>query len=97
MKTIIKSPQYEHDITAIWDQIAQHNAEAAERVLMAIEDRIDLLGSFPRLGTPCPHLAPGLRRTQWRSYLIYYRLRNDMVEVVRALYGRRDITADSFE
>ena len=97
MKTIIKSPQYEQDITAIWDQIAQHNAEAAERVVMAIEDRIDLLGSFPRLGTPCPHLAPGLRRMQWRSYLIYYRLRNDMVEVVRALYGRREITPGSFE
>jgi toxin ParE1/3/4 len=97
MKTIIKSPQYEQDITAIWVQIAQHNAEAAERVVMAIEDRIDMLASFPRLGTPCPHLAPGLRRTQWRSYLIYYRLRNDMVEVVRALCGRREITAKSFD
>jgi toxin ParE1/3/4 len=97
MRTIVKSPRYEADIMAIWDQIAQHNPQAAERVVMAIEDTIELLGEFPRLGTPCPHLAPDLRRMQWRSYLIYYRLRDDLVELVRVLYGRRQITPESFE
>ena len=82
---------------AIWDQIAQHNPRAAERVVMAIEDTIELLVDFPRLGTPCPHLAPDLRRIRWRSYLIYYRLRDDLVELVRVLYGRREITSQSFE
>jgi plasmid stabilization system protein ParE len=55
MRTIVKSPRYEADILAIWDQIAQHNPKAAERVVMAIEDTIELLAEFPRLGTPCPH------------------------------------------
>ena len=97
MTTIIKSPQYERDVTAIWDQIALHSPDAADRVVMAIETTIELLLQFPRIGTPCPHLAPGLRRMMWRDYLIYYRLRRDAVEVVRALHGRRDITPASFE
>ncbi|MBX9588111.1 MAG: type II toxin-antitoxin system RelE/ParE family toxin [Hyphomonadaceae bacterium] len=58
----------------IWHHIAQHNLEAADRVVVAIESTIETLSQFPGIGTPCPHLAPGLRRTSWREYLIYYRI-----------------------
>ena len=57
---------------------------------------LELLGQFPGIGTPCPHLAPGLRRTLWREYLIYYRLSEGRVEIVRALHGRRNATPDQF-
>jgi toxin ParE1/3/4 len=97
MTSIVRSPQYERDLTEIWDQIEQQNADAADRVVMAIERTIELLPQFPRIGTPCPHLAPGLRRMLWRDYLIYYRLRDNVVEVVRVLHGRRHITSKFFE
>ncbi len=97
MIAIIKSPQYEQDIAEIWEHIAQHNADAADRVVVAIERSIELLSDFPGLGTPCPHLAPGLRRTLWQEYLIYYRLREGRLEVVRALHGRRNIVPSHFE
>ena len=97
MIAIVKSPQYERDIEEIWNHIAQDNVDAADRVVMAIEDTIELLGQFPAIGTPCPHLAPGLRRTLWREYLIYYRPREDRIEIVRALHGRRDIASNLFE
>jgi plasmid stabilization system protein ParE len=64
---------------------------------MAIENAIELLGEFPGIGAPCPHLGSGLRRTLWREYLIYYRVRGDRVEIVRTLHGRRNITPKSFE
>ena len=97
MIAIVKSPQFERDITDIWDHIAQHNPAAADRVVMAIEESIELLGEFPGIGTPCPHLAAGLRRTLWREYLIYYRVRENKVEIVRALHGRRNINPGLFE
>jgi toxin ParE1/3/4 len=97
MTTIAKSPQYERDVTEIWDHIGQQNPDAADRVVAAIENTIELLSDFPHLGTPCPHLAPGLRRTLWREYLIYYRLHGDVIEIVRALHGRRNITSNFFE
>lgn len=97
MIAIIRSPQYERDLTEIWDQIGRQDANAVERVLAAIEDTVELLALFPRIGTPCPHLAPGLRRMLWREYLIYYRLRNEVVEIVRVLHGRRNISSRFFE
>ena len=96
MISIVKSPQYERDIAEIWHHIAQHNPGAADRVVMAIENTIELLGEFPRIGTQCPHLAPGLRRTLWRQYLIYYRFSPNKVEIVRALHGRRNVTPHEF-
>ncbi len=96
MIQIFKSPQYERDMLEIWDHIAQHNPEAADRVVVAVETTIELLSDFPSIGTPCPHLAPGLRRTLWRQYLIYYRVNETNVEIVRALHGRRNVTTDQF-
>src|SRR5262245_59237517 len=96
MIPIVKSPQYERDLTEVWDRIAQHNPVAADAVVMAIERTIELLGEFPGIGATCPHLAPDLRRTRWRDYLIYYRVREDRVEIVRTLHGRRNITARMF-
>jgi toxin ParE1/3/4 len=96
MIPIVKSPQYERDMAEIWQYIAQHNPAAADRVVRAIETTIELLSEFPGIGTPCPHLAPGLRRTLWREYLIYYRVRENKVEIVRALHGRRNITPAQF-
>ncbi len=40
--------------------------------------------------------ARGHAPLQWRSYLIYYRLRGELIELVRVLYGRREITPKSF-
>jgi toxin ParE1/3/4 len=95
--SIIKSPQYEADLAVIWGHIAVDSEVAADRVIAAIEDTIELLQSFPGIGAPCPHLAPGLRRTMWRRYLIYYRVRGQSVELVRVLHGSRDITERMFE
>ena len=96
MIPIVKSPQYERDIAEILHYIAEHNPEAADRVVLAIETTIELLAHFPGIGSPCAHLAPGLRRTLWREYLIYYRIRENKVEIVRALHGRRNITREDF-
>ena len=97
MIPIIKSPQYERDLAEIWDYIAPDNVSAADRVVTAIERAIEPLSEFPGIGTPCPHLAPGLRRTLWREYLIYYRYREGVIEIARVLHGRRNIVPKIFE
>ena len=96
MIPIVKSPQYERDLAEIWHCIARDNPLAADRVVTAIENTIELLSEFPGIGVACPHLAPGLRRTLWREYLIYYRAGPDKVKIVRALHGRRNITPKAF-
>ena len=97
MITILKSPQYERDLAEIWAHIANDSVESADRAITAIEETIELVAEFPGIGSPCPHLADGLRRTMWREYLIYYRAREDVIEIVRALHGRRNIVPRHFK
>lgn len=41
-------------------------------------------------------LHPGLRFLPEGNYLIFYRLREEHLEVVRILHGARDITTELF-
>jgi plasmid stabilization system protein ParE len=52
MIPIVKSPQYEQDLAEIWQHIAQSNPTAADRVVTAIENAIELLSEFPGIGAP---------------------------------------------
>lgn len=97
MTRIFKSPYYQGDIESIWSFIAQTSPDAADRVIEGIEETLGVLADFPKIGTPCPHLAPNLRRCQWRDFLIYYRCASSDVEIVRVLHGRRKIEQQQFE
>jgi plasmid stabilization system protein ParE len=57
MIPIYRSPQYERDLAEIWNYIAQHNPDAADGAVLAIEQTIKLLGEFPRIGALCAHLS----------------------------------------
>ncbi len=46
MIPIVKSPQYERDLAEIWHYIARDNPLAADRVVTAIENTIELLSEF---------------------------------------------------
>ena len=89
-------PQYENDLETIWLRIAANNADAADLAVIAIERTIARLAEFPGMGLACPHLAPDLRRVLWRDYVVFYRWRDECVELVRVLHGRRKISSSSF-
>ena len=93
---IVKSPQYERDLEAVWLQIAARDRDAADRAVIAIERTIAALEDFPGMGLACPHLAPDLRRVLWRDYVVFYRWRGDIVELARVLHGRRKIGPANF-
>ena len=96
MASILKSPQYEHDIEAIWLHIAASDRDAADSAITAIERTIARLADFPGMGLACPHLAPDLRRVLWKEYIVFYRWRGDHVELARVLHGRRKIDPKNF-
>lgn len=81
------------DLLAIWDYIATDNMAAADRVLDALDARIQLLADHPLLGPSRPDIAPDLRYLVSDNYLILYRVLPDVVEIVRILHGARNLTA----
>ncbi|MFM9941808.1 MAG: type II toxin-antitoxin system RelE/ParE family toxin [Hyphomicrobiaceae bacterium] len=94
---LVKSPQFDADVEAIWLSIAERHVATADRVIERIEAVIERASHYPLMGTPVPHLAPNLRRLRSGPYLIYCRYTGGELQLVRALHGRRQITPEQFQ
>ncbi|MGB8702522.1 MAG: type II toxin-antitoxin system RelE/ParE family toxin [Thermosynechococcaceae cyanobacterium] len=82
------------DIEAIIDYIADvQGLDAADRLLQTINKKCRNLAIFPGLGRSRKELAPDLRSFPVEEYLIFYRLVEDGVEILRVVSGYRDLEA----
>lgn len=91
MPTIKRTAQAEEDLIDIWLYIAHDDVRAADRVLDDIEEKFLLLADQPGLGPARPDIAPDLRYSPVRRYLILYRQITDGIEIVRVVHGARDV------
>jgi toxin ParE1/3/4 len=60
-----------------------------DRIVAAAERFIE----HPELGRLRDEFAPGLRCFPVDRYLIFYRVREDNIEIARVLHGARDLDA----
>ena len=79
------------DLDEIWLYIAQDNPEAADKYIRAIVSRFPMIASMPQMGRERPDLSPGLRSFVVGHHVIFYRLFEDHLEIVRVLDGVRDL------
>jgi toxin ParE1/3/4 len=91
MPTIKRTAQAEEDLVDIWLYIAHDDARAADRVLDDVEEKLLLLADQPGLGPARPDIAPDLRYSPVRRYLILYRQITDGIEIMRVVHGARDV------
>jgi toxin ParE1/3/4 len=89
-------PQAERDLEAITDFIAEYDPGAALKLVQRFQERWELLSNFPLTGQRRPDLDQEARHVIVGPYLTLYRIREDTVEIVRILHGRRNITSDTF-
>jgi toxin ParE1/3/4 len=73
----------------IWHHIARDRVVSADGFVDRIERRFGLLGENPGLGVRRDDLRPGLRRFGYERYMIYHRLIQGGIEVVRVVHGAR--------
>ena len=95
MPIIERTEAARQDLVDIGEYIARDNPDAAERVLDAVEDKCRRLLQNPKMGAECAHLGEGLRHF-WVSpfqYVLYYRVIDDGIRLIRVLHGRRNIPA----
>jgi len=84
-------PEARHDLDEIWDFIAGHNLDAAERVIGDILTALDALVTFPQQGHKRPDLTSRpLLFTIVRDYLIAYAPDEKPLWVVAVMHGRRN-------
>jgi toxin ParE1/3/4 len=88
------TPLASRDIEAIADYLAaQSGLSRAERFLTGIDATLQRIAEFPQMGRKRDELYSGLRSLSYEQYLIFYRLLNDDIEVLRVVSGYQDLTA----
>jgi toxin ParE1/3/4 len=88
----IYSPEAESDLIEAWIYIAEDkDPETADRVLARVFDKCNALIKQPELGRRRDELYPGLRSVPQGSYVLFYRIAGNRIEIVRVLHGAREI------
>lgn len=85
-------PRAEADLEQIGDFIAQDHALRAKSFIRELRARCTSLSAHPWQGRATPTVGAGVRVLIFRSYLIFYRVDND-VEIDRVIHGARDLDA----
>jgi toxin ParE1/3/4 len=76
-------------LEGIVNHILKGDPEAARKVARAILGRIENLKDFPRLGRPCDEVE-GTRELHSLPYVIVYRLKVDVAEILYIWHGAQD-------
>jgi toxin ParE1/3/4 len=97
MKAIIISPDARNDLNGYYDYIAESNQNAALALFDAARQTFADLARLPGTGSlyTIPN-KPEQTIRKWhikgfRKYLIFYRVQDEAIEIVRILHGSKDI------
>lgn len=80
------------DLNDIWEYtFHKWSKEQADRYFNLIFDEIDFISENSELGTSYDHIRKNYRASKIKSHLIFYRLENNNIEVIRILHQRMDL------
>ena len=78
------------DLEEIADYFESTNLEAGERFFREFNRKCQQLIAFPNSGKSYAEIRPNLRGLSFSGYIIFYRILDDDVEILRVLSGRRN-------
>ncbi len=94
MKTLpfVVSNKAVSDLQEIWlYTVEKWSVEQADRYYNLIFDEINYICTNSNSGKSMEHVRKGYRASKVKSHLIFYRLVNDVIKVIRILHERMDI------
>lgn len=91
MTRYVLRPLAKRDIAKIWDYSCEKwGATQAETYLRQIQATFDILVLNPRLGRTCDHIRTGYFKHTAGSHVIFHKIANADIEVVRILHEQMD-------
>lgn len=85
------------DLIRIGKDIGEDNPSRAETFVAELYERCLRLGNMPRAFPLLPDWEDrGVRRRVHKSYLIFYRISADAVQILHVLHGKQDYEAILF-
>ena len=88
---IVLSEDAARDLDDAWDYLTrEESVKAADTTLREIAKAYNLLSAWPLLGRKRDNLSPGARSLPVNPYVIFYRVTEDIVRIIRILHQSRD-------
>ena len=97
---VFRSPRATSDVRGHASEIAGNSRSAAERFARAYAKAQSQLADHPFSGMSAEYLNPGLAGLRkltipgFGNYLIFYKVKDEVVEIVRVLHGAQDVVAE---
>jgi toxin ParE1/3/4 len=85
------TPAAEDDLEAIWVYtLQQWGVEQGSRYIDFLMAAFAELAQSPKIAPACDHIRPGYRRWRVERHMIYFRVTNYGIAVIRVLHDRMD-------
>ena len=85
------SPRGKQDLAEIWAYtVARWGAEQAEDYIRQIQATLETIADKPLISRACDEIRPGYRKFSVGSHVMFMRLADEGLEVVRILHARMD-------
>ena len=91
-RTYVISKKAVSDLEEIWlYTVEKWSSEQADRYYKLIFDEINYICKNSDAGRSMEHVRKGYRASKVKFHLIFYKVSNDIIEIVRILHERMDI------
>ena len=91
MKIVWTDPAVE-DLRNLHSYIAKDSNEYASSIVEKIILSVDKLADFPKIGRVVPEADQEMiRELLYHNYRIIYRIKNELIEILTVVHGRRDL------
>lgn len=90
MKQHTISPEANKDLEEIIDYFASRNIDAGERFIDEFNKKCRYLANFPNMGRSYSDIKDYLRGISLNGYIIFYRVTDIGIEILRVVSGYRD-------
>jgi toxin ParE1/3/4 len=87
------SPAAIQDLDEITDYFAEHNIDAGDKFVDEFSKKCRYLTQFPLMGRSYSEIRPYLRGLPLQKYIIFYRIIDNGIEIMRVIRGDRDLEA----
>jgi len=96
LKQLIITANARKDLRRIHAHINRENAQAADRFLADLTEKIAWLAATDFTGTSRDHVSKGLRAFPYRERCIYFRSTADSIIIIRVLHQAQDVDRQEF-
>ncbi len=94
LRHVVWAPRAKRDLADVWSYYARvASVEVADKLLRDINDAAARLSTDALRWRARDELMPGLRSTLVHPYVIFYRIKDETIQIVRVLHGRRNFPA----